>query len=388
MMSAEINNPGSENRPAEACWNRIGVQGDRSCPRLAEAGQCGNCPVFSEAGQRLFDREAPPEYLDEWTRQLAAADSTTVADCRLTAPVSHRPRMARHRGLLRGRSNSAAADSSRSAPHQWVSLGTCQHPRGTPVVRVVGEGARHRAFAAHRDAGRRFIGPVAAADDRRGARAAALGIPGRRGGRGSPNTCRRNGKPALYRRTQLALLLPGAVLPRRGPRKSECCRPPDCSRRWREPFDEPARRRRYADRLVSGRSSRELPGPHRGARRARAGRGKPEASRGNDARGPFHQRRRPRGQSATRRRDRPLHGRLFRPGTEVRAPVDRRHRGSPSGVRRPAASDRTVRRSRDSPPGWPTTRPRCRPRCGACKRHGRAWAIAAGRAGRGNTAER
>ena len=56
------------------------MQGDRSCPRLADTGQCGNCPVFSAAGQRLFDREATPEYLDEWTRQLAAADSTTVAE--------------------------------------------------------------------------------------------------------------------------------------------------------------------------------------------------------------------------------------------------------------------------------------------------------------------
>ncbi len=79
-MSAEINNPGGENRPVDACWNRIGVQGDRSCSKLAEAGQCGNCPAFSEAGQRLFDREATPEYLEEWTRQLAAADSTTVTD--------------------------------------------------------------------------------------------------------------------------------------------------------------------------------------------------------------------------------------------------------------------------------------------------------------------
>jgi chemotaxis-related protein WspD len=80
MMPAETHKPGLENRPADACWNRIGVQGDRSCPRLAEAGQCGNCPAFSEAGQTLFDREATPEYLEEWTRQLAAADSATVVD--------------------------------------------------------------------------------------------------------------------------------------------------------------------------------------------------------------------------------------------------------------------------------------------------------------------
>ena len=62
--------PPRSDQPADACWNRIGVQGDRSCPRLMEAVHCRNCPVFSAAGQQLFQREAPPEYLDEWTRQL------------------------------------------------------------------------------------------------------------------------------------------------------------------------------------------------------------------------------------------------------------------------------------------------------------------------------
>lgn len=62
------------------CWSRMGVQGDRSCPQLAEAGHCRNCSVFSEAGQSLFRREAPPDYLEQWTRQLAEADAAPVTD--------------------------------------------------------------------------------------------------------------------------------------------------------------------------------------------------------------------------------------------------------------------------------------------------------------------
>lgn len=38
------------------CWNRIGVQGDRSCPLLAEHIHCRNCEVYSAAATRLLDR--------------------------------------------------------------------------------------------------------------------------------------------------------------------------------------------------------------------------------------------------------------------------------------------------------------------------------------------
>ena len=58
------------------------MQGDRSCPRLPQAVHCRNCPVFSAAGQQLFEREAPPEYLDEWTRQLAEVDAATATETR------------------------------------------------------------------------------------------------------------------------------------------------------------------------------------------------------------------------------------------------------------------------------------------------------------------
>lgn len=66
----------------DACWSRIGVGGNRSCPKLAEAVHCRNCSVFSAAGQQLFDRQAPPEYLDQWTRQLAELDRAAVDEAR------------------------------------------------------------------------------------------------------------------------------------------------------------------------------------------------------------------------------------------------------------------------------------------------------------------
>jgi chemotaxis-related protein WspD len=66
--------------PLASCWNRIGVQGDRSCPKLAEAIHCRNCPVFSAGGERLFQREVPTDRLQEATRQLAEAEEATSRD--------------------------------------------------------------------------------------------------------------------------------------------------------------------------------------------------------------------------------------------------------------------------------------------------------------------
>lgn len=80
MMQSPAENLTAE-RPAPSCWSEIGVGGDRSCPRLPQTVHCRNCPVFSEAGQQLYRRPPPRDYLEEWTRQLAetpaaAADAT------------------------------------------------------------------------------------------------------------------------------------------------------------------------------------------------------------------------------------------------------------------------------------------------------------------------
>jgi chemotaxis-related protein WspD len=58
-------------QPGNDCWRRIGVQGDRSCPELAQYVHCRNCPVFEDAARAFFERQAPEGYLDEWARRLA-----------------------------------------------------------------------------------------------------------------------------------------------------------------------------------------------------------------------------------------------------------------------------------------------------------------------------
>ena len=54
------------------CWNRIGVEGagDRSCSKLKTVIHCRNCPVYSAVVRSLLEREAPPEYVNEWTEVL------------------------------------------------------------------------------------------------------------------------------------------------------------------------------------------------------------------------------------------------------------------------------------------------------------------------------
>jgi chemotaxis-related protein WspD len=53
------------------CWNRIGVRGDGSCPKLAEAVHCRNCAVFASAAIRLLDRELPADYAAQWAAHFA-----------------------------------------------------------------------------------------------------------------------------------------------------------------------------------------------------------------------------------------------------------------------------------------------------------------------------
>jgi chemotaxis-related protein WspD len=78
MMQSQVNKLPQENIAYDACWRRIGVQGDSSCPRLTEAVHCRNCPVFSAASQQLFQREAPSQYLDEWTKRIAEVGDLTA----------------------------------------------------------------------------------------------------------------------------------------------------------------------------------------------------------------------------------------------------------------------------------------------------------------------
>lgn len=59
--------------PVNDCWNRIGVQGDKSCPELKQHIHCRNCPVFERGAHALLDRDPPAGYVEEWTQFLAQA---------------------------------------------------------------------------------------------------------------------------------------------------------------------------------------------------------------------------------------------------------------------------------------------------------------------------
>lgn len=59
------------------CLNRVGVQGDGSCPELSQHIHCRNCPVFETRGRSLLDREPPAAYLQEQTDLLAQAKASS-----------------------------------------------------------------------------------------------------------------------------------------------------------------------------------------------------------------------------------------------------------------------------------------------------------------------
>jgi chemotaxis-related protein WspD len=60
------------------CWREIGIAGDRSCEALSRYVHCRNCPVYSNLGRTLFDREMHEDYRREVSEELAAP--TTASD--------------------------------------------------------------------------------------------------------------------------------------------------------------------------------------------------------------------------------------------------------------------------------------------------------------------
>jgi chemotaxis-related protein WspD len=61
-----------------SCWSTIGVfsRDPPSCPTLEQVVHCQNCEVYSAAGRTLFERAAPSDYTDEWTRALRLGKRT------------------------------------------------------------------------------------------------------------------------------------------------------------------------------------------------------------------------------------------------------------------------------------------------------------------------
>ena len=54
-----------------ACWNEIGVYGEKSCAELKSFVHCRNCPVYSAAGVKLLERDLPVQYRQERTVHYA-----------------------------------------------------------------------------------------------------------------------------------------------------------------------------------------------------------------------------------------------------------------------------------------------------------------------------
>jgi len=62
------------------CWNCIGVNGDQSCPELAQVIHCRNCPVYAGAAQRNLQRPIDDAYRAEWAAHFRqpAVDTASV----------------------------------------------------------------------------------------------------------------------------------------------------------------------------------------------------------------------------------------------------------------------------------------------------------------------
>lgn len=55
----------------KACWKKIGVWGDHSCPELKAHIHCRNCQIYCDAAATLLDREPPAGYETDWTTRIA-----------------------------------------------------------------------------------------------------------------------------------------------------------------------------------------------------------------------------------------------------------------------------------------------------------------------------
>jgi chemotaxis-related protein WspD len=63
-----------------ACWSKIGVRGDSSCPELKQYVGCRNCPVYAAAAVDLLDAELPSDYRTQWTQRIARTKTLATLD--------------------------------------------------------------------------------------------------------------------------------------------------------------------------------------------------------------------------------------------------------------------------------------------------------------------
>lgn len=68
----------------EACWNRIGVNGDQSCDKLEQHVHCRNCEVYAAAAQQNLQRQVGDDYKKDWAahfRQAATDNQQQDSSC-------------------------------------------------------------------------------------------------------------------------------------------------------------------------------------------------------------------------------------------------------------------------------------------------------------------
>jgi len=68
----------------DRCWERVGVSGDASCPKLGAHAHCRNCPTHAGAALALLSRAPPDGYLDEWTGHVARGSTLSAASLGIT----------------------------------------------------------------------------------------------------------------------------------------------------------------------------------------------------------------------------------------------------------------------------------------------------------------
>lgn len=64
------------------CWNRIGVRGDSTCPKLQDYFRCLNCPTYAAAASTLLDRPtSDADLISDWglSKQSLARSETAVS---------------------------------------------------------------------------------------------------------------------------------------------------------------------------------------------------------------------------------------------------------------------------------------------------------------------
>ncbi|MES2128073.1 MAG: chemotaxis protein CheW [Pseudomonadota bacterium] len=62
------------------CWNRIGVVGDQSCPKLVQHVHCRNCEVYAAAAQQNLQRPVDTAYRQHWAGVFRQPEQEADAD--------------------------------------------------------------------------------------------------------------------------------------------------------------------------------------------------------------------------------------------------------------------------------------------------------------------